>query len=171
MTLQEIIELARSYASARDRLSDATDAIAEEQARALRRGLPPLRRRVAECAAAEALLREAVERAPGHFERPRTRTVDGVKFGWRKQPGRICMRNEAAAIALLRKKFPELADTAIRTKESLDKAALRRMTATQLAAIGVTVEADSDETVVAGAATELDKRVAAMLAAAGEDAA
>ena len=55
----------------------------------MRSRLKALKARAAEVAAAREDLVAAVEAAPHLFEKPKTQTADGVKFGWMKQRGSI----------------------------------------------------------------------------------
>lgn len=166
-TLAGIERLCREYAEARERLAETGGVIKDERRAGVRRKMSVLRRRIAEASAAHEALREAV--AAAHlFERPRTRAFEGVKVGYRKQPGRVeC--DEAKAIARIRERLPERAPELVRVKESLDKTALRKLGGRELAAIGVRVAEVDDEVVVAGAPDDLDKLVDALLADAPEE--
>ena len=168
LTLAGIEALCREYAQARERLSEKGGGIREEQRAAVRRKLYVLRRRIAEASAAREALRAAVAAAPHLFERPRTRAFEGVKVGYRKQPGRVeC--DEARAIVRIRERMPGREAELVRVKESLDKGALRKLGARELASIGVKVVEVDDEVVVAPAPDDLDKLVDALLADAPEE--
>ena len=163
MTIAEIADLCRAYAAARERLAQTTEQIRALQRQALRARLRSLRARTAEVSSARSALYEAVEANPRLFERPRTRALEGVKVGYRKRPGRIeC--DESRCIARIRKLYPERESDLVRVRENLDRAALKRLDAKILAAIGVSVAAVDDEIVIAAAGADLDKLVDAMLA-------
>ena len=89
--------------------------------------------------------------------------MDGIRFGLRKQPGAIALDDEALTIERLRARFPDRAEALIRVKETLDRSALRKLPAGELAQIGVTVEKATDDVVVAAASNDLDRVVAALL--------
>lgn len=78
------------------------------------------------CAAAEAdahaaLLAE-VEARPDLFEKPKTRTISGVKFGWQQGKPSIHVEDEAETLKRIRKLLPpEQVELLIRTKEYLHK--------------------------------------------------
>ena len=163
VTLQEIVRLCREYAEARDALEDAAEAIRDEQRAAVRRRLRGLKARIAEAAAARGALRQAVAAAPALFERPRSRAIEGIKVGYRKMPGRIECADEAKVIARIRRHWPGRETELVRVKESLDRGALKRLDARDLAAIGVRVVEVDDEIVIAAAANDLDKLVDALL--------
>ena len=162
-TMEDIVALARAFAAARG----ATEALAEDikalQRKALRSRLRALRTRIAEQAASEEALRAAILDRPDLFGRPRTVAVDGIRFGLRKQPGSVSVGDEAQAISRLRARFPSRAEGLIRVKETLDRVALRKLPAAELAQIGVTMEKATDEVTIAAASGDLDRVVAALL--------
>ena len=162
-TMEDIVALARAFAAARA----TTEALAEDikalQRKALRSRLRALRTRISEQAASEEALRAAILARPDLFVRPRTVAVDGIRFGLRKQPGSVSVGDEAQAISRLRERFPNRAEGLIRVKETLDRAALRKLPAAELAQIGVTMEKATDEVTIAAASGDLDRVVAALL--------
>ena len=168
MTVEEIVELARDYARAVDRLAVVSEDIRDQQRHAVRQRLRGLKARAAEASAARAVLHDAIDASRERFAAPRTRATDGVKYGLRKQPGRVEVTDEARSIARIRERLPDWADTLIRTTERLQRAPLRQLDSRRLAAIGVRVEAVDDEVVISAAASDLDKLVEALLAD-GED--
>ena len=162
-TMEDIVALARAFAAARA----TTEALAEDikalQRKALRSRLRALRTRIAEQAASEEALRAAICARPDLFIKPRTVAVDGIRFGFRKQPGSVEVGDEARAIGRLRERFPSRAEALIRVRETLDRAALRKLPAAELAQIGVTMEKATDEVTIAAASGDLDRVVAALL--------
>ena len=162
-TMEDIVVLARAHVAARA----ATEALAEDikalQRKALSGRLRALRSRIAEQAASEDALRAAITARPDLFVSPRTITVDGIRFGLRKQLGTVAVGDEAQAIGRLRKRFPDRAEALIRVKETLDRAALRKLPAAELAQIGVTIAKATDEVTIAAKRDDLDRVVAALL--------
>lgn len=162
-SMQDIMALARSLAAARQ----ATEALAEDikasQRKALAGRLRALQSRIAAQAASEDALRAAIQARPDLFVSPRTVAVDGIKFGLRKQPGAVALGDEAQAIGRLRKRLPDRAEALIRVRETLDRAALRKLPAAELAQIGVTIEKATDEVTIAAGRNDLDRVVAALL--------
>ena len=161
--LEDIVALARSFAAARG----ATEALAEDikavQRKALRGRLRALSNRIAEQAASEDALRCAILARPDLFASPRTITVDGIRFGLRKRPGTISLADEVQTIRRLRARFPDRAEALIRVRETLDRAALRKLPAGELAQIGVTIANAADEVTIAATQGDLDRVVAALL--------
>lgn len=168
MTIDDIIALARAYASSRDAMEEVLDDIRDRRRQAVRSRMRALRNRVAETAAAKEALRAAVEAAPELFERPRTQTVEGVKFGWRKQQGSIEIADEGAVVALIRKKMPDREAALVRVKTTVDKTALRKLPAADLAKIGLFIADPVDEVAITVPSTDIDKLVDALLEEGGE---
>ena len=164
VTMAEIMARARELAAAKDAADRLKDAIAAAGRKALTARIRALQNRIAEQAAAEEALKAAIEARPDLFERPRTVAVDGVKFGLRKQQGAVNLDDEAKAIKRLRRKFPRRAAALIRVQESLDRKALRKLGAGELAQIGVTIDDATDEVTITAPKSELDGFVAALLA-------
>ena len=162
-SMHDIVALARAFAAARQATEALADDIKASQRKALAGRLRALRSRIAEQAASEDALRAAIQARPDLFASPRTVAVDGIKFGLRKQPGAVALGDEAQAIRRLRERFPNRADALIRVKETLDRAALRKLPAAELAQIGVTIEKATDEVTIAAGRNDLDRVVAALL--------
>lgn len=158
-SMDEIEALARGYAKARDALEDTADEINDLQRKAVASRMRGLRNRIAEAAAARDALQAAIEARPDLFVRPRTVAVDGVKFGYRKQAGALDLGDEAKAIERLRKLFPAREAATVNVKESLDKKALRKMPAADLARIGVTIGNPVDDVVIVVAESDVDKLI------------
>lgn len=161
--MEPITRLAQAYAAERERLQGIVDDIHDRQRAVVRAQRRSLRAAVARTSAAKGELREAIEAAPELFVRPRTQTVDGVKFGMRKQPGALRMTDESRVIERIRKVLPERVADLVQVKETVVKAALKKLPAKTLARLGVTLEADEDEVQIKGATDELDKIVDALM--------
>lgn len=92
-----------------------------------------LRRVTATEADAHAALLAAVEARPERFERPKSRTVAGIRFGWRDGKASIHVPDEAETLRRIRAKLPpEQVDLLIRVKESLHKPSVLDLTAADL---------------------------------------
>ncbi len=163
IALGEVADLAKTYARERGALQDVVDDIHDDQRAILRARKRSLQAAVVRASAAKDALRTAIDGSRALFERPRTQTCDGVKFGLRKLPGRIDLGDEAQVITRIRRKLPNRADDLVRVRESLAKPALRNLDARSLAAIGVQIDDVADEIIIAAASDDLDKLVAALL--------
>lgn len=161
-SLEEIAALARAYADARRELADKVEQVRAARRKATRPHRRGLSARTADTSGARDELRAAIRANPDLFAKPRTRTLEGVKVGYRKQPGKI-VADETRAIARIRKLFPEREAELVRVKESLDRAAVRKLDARSMAAIGVSIADVDDEIVIATASDDIDRLVEAML--------
>ena len=162
-SMDDIVALARTFAAARVTTEALADEIKAHQRKALAGRLRALRNRIAEQAASEEALRTAILARPDLFFSPRTITVDGIRFGLRKQPGTISVADEGQTIRRLRARFPDRAEALIRVKETLDRSALRKLPAGELAQLGITIAKATDDVVIAAASNDLDRVVAALL--------
>jgi len=163
LTLDNIMALARVYASSRDAMEEVLDDIRDRRRQAVRSRMRALRNRVAECASAKEALRAAVEAAPELFAKPRTQTADGVKFGWRKQSGAIEIADEKKVVERIRKKLPDRVASLVKVKETVDKTALRKLKAADLAKLGLSIADPVDEVTITVPSTDIDKLVNALL--------
>jgi hypothetical protein len=82
----------------------------------------------------------------------KSRVKDLIKYGWRKNPGRIVCKDQIKACAVL---WEELSDDeyeqAVRTKTTLNKQGIKDLPARILAKAGIELEADTDEPFVSDA--------------------
>ena len=160
--LSGIAALCADYAQARERLAHTTEQIRALQRQAVRRHLRGLKAAIAQVSAAQESLREAVEANPQLFVKPRTRSLEGVKVGYRKLPGKVeC--DEARAIERIRKHYPEREAALVRVQESLNRAVLKQLDAKMLSALGVSIVEVDDEVVIAAAGDDLDALVKTLL--------
>ena len=163
-TLDDIMALAKCYAAARDATNEVRSDLARRVRKALHSRHRALRSRIAEEEVAREELEAAIEAAPELFEKPRTRAVDGIKFGMRKQTGAIDFGDEAKVIERIRKKFPDRVDVLVRTTVAVDKTALRKLPARELAMLGVSIADAVDEVTIKAAVTDADRLAEAIRA-------
>lgn len=164
LTHEEIAALARKVAAAKKRLDDRVRPLREEQRALARRRSRGIRSAAAEYAAAQEALATAVDENRPLFDKPRTRAQEGVKYGLRKQPGKI-VGNVDAIIGRVRDRMPARADELLNTKTTLIKDALKRLSAKELASIGAKLEATDDKVVISVADDDDLERFVALLMA------
>ena len=170
LTLDEIIDLAKTYARSRDELDRRSEDIRDRQRKAVRPLMKGLRHQVAEVAQAKEALEDAIDGNAKLFDKPRTQVVDGIKFGMRKQIGQINIADQDDLVAVIRKTFPRLAKTLVRTKSEVNVPALRKLPAGDLARLGVTIDDPVDKVTIDVAASDVDKLVDALLLVHGDEA-
>ena len=164
MTLTEIEHHARAYADARRVLSERVQALQAEIESAKRRRLVGIKNAVAASADAHDGLLAAIQAAPELFARPRTKVLSGIRLGYVKQKGKLMISDADKTLQLIRRHFPEQADSLIKTTEKPLKTALEQLSVAELKRIGVTLLDDGDKIVIKPTDSEVDKLVDALLA-------
>lgn len=111
-----------------------------------------------------ASLAALIEAAPEQFERPRTRAVDGLKFGLAKGPGGIVFENAERVCVLIHKHFPEdVAEALLHITERPNKEAIEKLTVCDLRKIGCEIKDAGDRVTIKMEDSAVDKRVKALL--------
>ena len=166
ITWDQLTDLCTAYQRAWVALRESSDEIRKAQRLAAERSIQQLKRRADELANASAKLRLAVTQvyAQGMFLSPRTRVFDGIRVGVRAIPGAVEVSDEAAAIARIRAALPDRAAQLVGSHESLDRVALRRLSADELNLIGVRIVGAGPEIVARPVGTDtLEERVKMLL--------
>ncbi len=91
------------------------------------------------------------------FKRPKSKTVNGIKFGLQKQKGKIIIEDEEQTIKLIKKNCKAIEDQLIVTTEKPVKTALQKLSGGLLKKLGVTITTDTNEVVIKAADTDIDK--------------
>lgn len=169
MNLTDIESRAKKFADARAELAVivTTMNVAIEEIK--RRNMKRLKKAVAEAAEHHDALKACIEDAPDLFERPRTVVLHGIKLGFQKGKGKLEIGDNARVCDLIRKHFPDQADTLIAIEEKPVKDALNNLSTAELKKIGVHVTAAGDQVVIKPADSAVDKLVDALLKSATEE--
>ncbi len=165
MSMKTIETLAEQYAKQRHALADLVNQINEEQRAIILRQLRSLRLAMAETAAAEDALRNAIEAEPQLFEKPRTRVLHGVKVGYQKGKGKVEIDDEAKTIRYIREKLPtDQAELMIRVTEKVERRAVMDLTASDLKRLGIRIVESGDQVVIKPVDSQVDRLIKALLA-------
>ena len=165
--LAELDLLAKTYATARGTLAGRVDALTEEVQAVYRRKMPGIKQALAEAKDAQAALAARVQAHPELFEKPRTMTLHGIKFGFKKGVGAIdwdC--DDAVLVSRLQRMFAgdEAAlELLVKVTKEPVKSALKDLDGAVLAKLGVTVEETGDYVIVKASDAEVDKLVKRIL--------
>jgi hypothetical protein len=122
-------------------------------------------------------LAEGIKAHPELFDKPRTLIVEGIKFGLRKQPGRMSWADDQQLLNRLDDFFAKgdltraQYDTVVETRYTVVAKGLEKLDAKQLKRLGVTVEADSDAVEIKSVDSDVEKMVKAVIKDAMKDAA
>lgn len=162
-TLEDIANLCRTLAAARDQLGREVAAAQAEIDKIKADHMAVITARSRDVADVYDALHDAVETSPGLFAKPKSQILYGIKVGYTKGRGKITWKDSDQVIALIRKHLPEQAELLITTKEAPVKSALNGLSAADLRRIGVTVVEAGDQVVIAPQDSDLDKLVAAIL--------
>lgn len=162
--IKETIELAaKNYSKERSVLADLVADLNEEIVKLQRKALPSIKKAVNATKEAEAKLEALLKANVNLFEKPRTWTIHGIKFGFRKQKGCIEIPDVDKSIKLIRKHYPEKADLLIVTKETISKDAIGNLSVDELKKIGCQVVADTDNVEIKPTDSNVDKLVTELL--------
>lgn len=162
-TLTDIEQQTRAYATARDVLTERVQILEAEIEASKRRRLHGIKEAVRKIKDIEAALHNSIESAPELFVKPRTIVISGIRIGMAKGKGKIEFENPEQVVRLIRRHFPDQADTLVAVKETPVKKALANLAVAELKRIGVTVEQTNDEVVIKPTDSQVDKLVSALL--------
>lgn len=163
-TMFEIDKAAQDYSQAHDRLAAIMREVEAAITRIKRASMADLRKAVERAASRKTALRDLIDESREQFEKPRTRILHGVKLGLQKGKGKLDWEDDELVVKLIKKNFPEQADTLIKTTEKPRKDGLNGLDVKDLRKIGVTAEETGDQIVVKPTDSEVDKLVDALLA-------
>lgn len=166
--MDEIERATREYRRARDVVEERVEKLDDEIRALKRRRLPGIKSAVRHAAQLKSQLEGLIANAPDLFQRPRTVTIDGVKVGWQKGKGKIVIDDPAAAVRVIRKQFPEQADTLIKVTETPVRKAVAQLSTRELKRIGARVEETGDAVIIKPVDSDVDKLVDALLDEADE---
>lgn len=161
--LSELDGLAMNYSKSREKLGEIQTNYEAEVRAIQRRYRISIRNQLIKAVNIQQELKGCIEKHKATFEKPRTRTMHGIKIGYRKQKGKMKWDNPDKVVGRIEKLFPQKADLLIDTKKVPSKQALELLDAKDLKKLGVSVVADTDEVVIKDAATELDKLIEQLL--------
>lgn len=163
-TLKEIETAVRQYAAAAESLrqlgEDYQAAIDEVDAR-FRAQIKQQAQRTAQ---RESNLNNLIDDGREHFTKPKTRVIDGVKFGLRKQKGSLewdCSLE--VLIARIDKHFPSVAEMLAPARGNVSKPTLERLTAAELKKLGVEIQKADDAIVIAHTEKAADQAITVAL--------
>lgn len=159
--MDEVEFRARTFANARGQLADAARD-AERELQAVRdKHAKNLRELLGTAAEAQSVLLASIENNRDLFDRPRTRVVDGIRFGLRKKTGKVEIKDERRTIKKIRELLPEeQGELLIRIHEEVDRNAVKDLVVGDLKRLGIQIVADSDEPVIKPVDADVDKLIA-----------
>ncbi len=162
-TLTEIDARAKRYAQARERVIAIITDLNKAMELLKNSELPKLRRAIASAAEHHDALKAMIAEAPELFAKPKTITAHGIRYGFAKGKGKIEWADADRVVALIKKHYPEQADTLIATEETPVKAALNNLPASALRKLEINVIDAGEAVFIKPVDSAVDKLVAALL--------
>lgn len=156
--------LTQDYRRDHDLVAERVQDLEDEIEKLKRRRLPGIKSAVRAAAESRARLAAHIEQHPELFTKPRTVTIAGIRVGLMKGKGKIVVDDPDTTCRLIRKQFPDQADTLIKVTERPVLKALGNLTSAELKRIGANVEDTGDEIVIKPVDGDVDKLVNALLA-------
>lgn len=161
--LEEVTELAESYAASRDRLAGHVSDL-EAKIEALKREhLPRIRAAVRLASVGRDALKGAIEDHPELWTKRRTLVIAGVRVGITKGKGKLVIPDAEQTIRLIRRHFPDQAEAMIRVKEEPIAKTIGELNVAELKKIGAHVTDADDQVVIKSTDGDVDKLVAKLL--------
>lgn len=162
--MEQIESKTKVYADKRAALSALVGDLHTEIETAKRKYITAIKQAVAEAADAYSELHAAIDESRELFDRPRTKTLYGVKVGIQKQRGEVVIDDEERTIELIRKQLPDTqVELLIRTRRYVHKPSCYDLTAADLKRLAIKIENDSDKVIIKPTDGEVDKLVNALL--------
>ena len=162
--LQQIENATKSYADARETLTERMGWLQNELEKVRRKHLKGIKRAVRSCGDAHAKLNTLIEENADLFQKPRTKTISGIRIGITKSKGEVVINDNDKTCALIQQKLPEQACYLIRTSSRPIKTALVKLSARELQKIGVEIKQTGDQVSIKPTDSHVDKLVNALLA-------
>jgi hypothetical protein len=162
-TMTDITALVKEYSDHRKILRERVDKLEEETAALKRRLLPGIRSAVELAKGTQAKLTSLIDERRDLFEKPRTQTLFGIRFGIQKQKGKLAWADKDSVVKLVKKMFPMSWSTYIKITETPKKAALSTLSIVDLKKLSIEVEETGDEVFIEPTDAKVDKFVEALL--------
>lgn len=162
-TLADLEKLAQAHAAAHDALATELRVLEAFLKGARDDALPGIKRLVRKAKEQEAKLEAAIAASPHLFAKPKTHIAHGVRFGLKKEKGKVSFADAGKVIKRIRALLPRLAGDLIKTTETPIKDALAKLPGDTIKKLGVTVGEDTDRPYIKLTDSEVEKLVAAML--------
>jgi hypothetical protein len=163
MNLGEIEKLTKEFSDSRGTLTGRVSELNEAIDLLKRRFLPLIRHAAQAALEKKSRLEAAIQARPELFHSPRTIVLFGIKIGMAKSRGGVEWEDDDQVVRLIKKHFPELAETLIKTKETPVKQALAQLAIADLKKIAVSASEGGDVVVIKPADGDVDKLVAKLL--------
>lgn len=162
-TMVEIQQLAHALSERMQALEGTLMAHSEEQQALNEKYRERVTSLSALVAASKAELVAAVWKGRALFEKPRSRKFADLVVGLEKSKGRIEFEDEERVVKLIERMFPEMVDVLVITTKRPSKDAIGNLPVSDLKKLGCTVVDSTDQVVVRGVPTDLERAAKAIM--------
>lgn len=164
LKLADIEVFTSEYAKERQTVVDLAETMRREMEEIKRRHIVELKKRVQAAAEKKHRLQNALEANKDLFKNtPRTQVYSGIKVGFQKQTGTIEWDTPEKVVELIRKQFPDSADSMIVKTETPIKKSLEQLSVQELKSIGCKLENTGDKMILKPVDAKVDKLVEDLL--------
>ena len=163
LKLADIEVYTNEYAKKRQLVVELADTMRQEIEDVKRKHITELKTRVACAAEKKQALINVLDANKALFDKPRAHIFNGIKVGFQKQKGTITWDDTDKVVELVKKKFPDMVDTMLKTDTSPVKAALEQLSVSDLKGIACTLEGSGDKILIKPTDANVDKLVEALL--------
>ena len=126
--LEKITKAAETFSTAMEQLDKINDQIEKERTRALQKRSKKIKSLVEKADSAALALEEMVRDHPELFEKPKTRIVNNVKFGFRKIPDTVGFDDVNTVASLIKQHLGEKSEVLVKYSPKISKSGLKNLT-------------------------------------------
>lgn len=168
-TLEALQKRAETLSKTRDVLSNLFKTLQAKIDIVKLGSIPEIKRIARQITKQHTELQELITANPDLFVKPRTYIVDGLKFGMKKQPGKLEWENDDKLCERIHKleKLGDLeqavAELLITVTEKPVAKALEKLDAKLLKRLGVELTKDTDKSIIVSVDSEVEKAVNALI--------
>lgn len=163
--MEIIFEAAEVYSEASEALADLSRDIQAGLDAVKASFASDLKTRLSKVLKARSVLELKVLAHPELFDKPRTKTHEGVKFGITKGKGTLVLPKEKTLLKRMESKFPVEFDELPRNPKVPGKSYFADWTDKDLRALGITIRGANDSVTIGLVQSETEERVEALLEA------
>ena len=161
-TLADIEETVSIYANKRKALKALINNYHDDVSKLKDKHVDPIQAALEDVEQLNKSLIKTINRNRALFDKPKTRRANGIRFGIKKEKGKLIIEDEAKTIALIKKHCATAQDTLIAKVEKPIKTAIQQLPTAMVKRLGVKVEDDVDAVFIKSADTDIDKLIDAI---------
>lgn len=155
--IADIEKLVAEYSSERKTLSDNIKKYKKEVLALNDKHAPLLESQLKKVAKLRAKVSAFIDNNRDLFQKPKTKTAHEIRFGLKKEKGKVIIEDDEQTLNLIKKNCPEMEDDLIAVTEKPKKTALQDLPGKLLKKLGVKLTDDTDVVYIKAAETDIDK--------------